>query len=155
MAQAFIDESSFSGEPFAVSKQVGDTVLGGTVNQSTTVLLVRVTATGRDSWLAKIVQLVEDAQRHKAPIQVYADRVAAVFAPIVVSIAAVSFVFWMIVALNADDGQEEDGVFVAIMTAISVVVVACPCALGLGTCCMILSTALYDLSCSFALMLIL
>ena len=134
-AQAFVDESSFSGEPFAVSKQVGDVVLGGTVNQST-VLLLQVTAAGRDSWLAKIVQLVEDAQRHKAPIQVYADRVAAVFAPIVVAIAAVTLVFWLVIPNNNDEHEEEmweERVFVAIMSAISVVVVACPCALGLGT----------------------
>lgn len=126
--QAFVDESSFSGEPFPVSKTTDDQVFGGTVNQST-VLVVKVTASGSDSLLSKIVRLVEDAQRHKAPIQLYADRVAAVFAPIVLCISAFTFVFWLVMA--QEESAEED-IFIALMSAISVVVVACPCALGLG-----------------------
>uniref|UniRef100_A0A7S3L568 P-type ATPase A domain-containing protein n=1 Tax=Amphora coffeiformis TaxID=265554 RepID=A0A7S3L568_9STRA len=150
-AQAFLDESSFSGEPFPVSKGVGDFVLGGTVNQQT-VLVVQVTAAGSDSVLAQIVHLVEDAQRHKAPIQVYADRVAAVFAPLVITMATVTFVFWLLVSSSSsstssssptDNNSQhhesmEERVFVALMTAISVVVVACPCALGLATPCAVL-----------------
>lgn len=132
--QAFLDESSFSGEPFPVSKQMGDEVSGGTVNTSSAVLVVRVTAAGRDSLLAKIVQLVEDAQRHKAPIQLYADRVASVFAPVVMVLAGVTLVFWLIVD-GSDSNLWQERVFVALMSSISVVVVACPCALGLGTSC--------------------
>ena len=123
--QAFLDESSFSGEPFPVTKRRGDTVSGGTVNASSVVLVIEVTAAGGDSLLAQIVRLVEDAQRHKAPIQVYADKVAAIFCPFVLVLAAVTLVFWLFVA-------QEERFFVALMSAISVVVVACPCALGLG-----------------------
>ena len=130
--QAFLDESSFSGEPFAVTKRVGDVVLGGTVNQSTAVLISQVTAAGRDSLLAQIVTLVEDAQRHKAPIQLFADQVAAVFAPMVVTLAAITLVFWWFIGSTAENESWEQRLFVALMSAISVVVVACPCALGLG-----------------------
>jgi Cu+-exporting ATPase len=126
--QAFIDESSFSGEPFPVSKKEGDEVYGGTVNQSS-VLLVRVTACGKDTVLSKIVQLVEDAQRSKAPIQLYADRLASVFAPIVLCISAVTLVAWLILS---DEETMDERIFVSLMSAISVIVVACPCALGLA-----------------------
>lgn len=127
---AFIDESAFSGEPFPVPKMVGDSVYGSSVNQLT-VIIVRVTATGSNSVLAKIVRLMEDAQRHKAPIQALADQIASIFAPSVMGLAMITFIMWLILDSDADSNQER--FFLAFLSAISVVVVACPCALGLAT----------------------
>jgi P-type Cu+ transporter len=127
--QAFIDESALTGEPFPVAKCVGDAVTGSTVNQLA-VLLVRVTAVGDATALSKIVRLMERAQRSKAPIQAYADRIACVFAPSVLVLAAVTFVLWLL-CNNRVSGEER--FFWAFTSAISVIVVACPCALGLAT----------------------
>ena len=129
-AVAFIDESAFSGEPFPVAKTIGDSVFGSSVNQLT-VIVVRVTATGANSVLAKIVKLMEDAQRNKAPIQALADKIASIFAPSVMGLAVLTFVMWMILDSEAENNQER--FFMAFLSAISVVVVACPCALGLAT----------------------
>ena len=129
-AVAFIDESAFSGEPFPVAKTVGDSVFGSSVNQLT-VVVVRVTATGSNSVLAKIVKLMEDAQRNKAPIQALADKIASIFAPSVMGLALLTFVMWLILDSGAENNQER--FFMAFLSAISVVVVACPCALGLAT----------------------
>jgi len=128
-AVAFVDESAFSGEPFPVAKAVGDSVYGSSVNQLT-VIVVRVTATGSNSVLSKIVRLMEDAQRHKAPIQAFADRIASIFAPSVMGLALLTFVTWVI--LDSNESSQER-FFLAFLSAISVVVVACPCALGLAT----------------------
>jgi len=126
---AYVDESALSGEPFPVAKGIGDDVYGSTVNQLSS-LLVRVEATGDSTVLAKIVRLMEDAQRNKAPIQAYADRIAQVFAPTVMVLSALTLTGWLFFNSSAH-GQER--LFVAIMSAISVIVVACPCALGLAT----------------------
>jgi Cu+-exporting ATPase len=128
---AYVDESALSGEPFPVAKQVGDPVFGSTVNQLS-VMVVQVTAVGGATVLSKIVRLVEDAQRNKAPIQAYADKVASIFAPVVVVLAAVTFVLWMVLNRHV---TVTDRFFLAFMSAIAVVVVACPCALGLATPC--------------------
>jgi len=126
---SYVDESALTGEPFPVAKKIGDNVYGSTVNQFS-VMIVRVSATGSNTVLARIVRLIEDAQVNKAPIQALADAVAAIFAPVVISIALVTLLSWL--ALNRDvDNQER--FFIALMSAISVVVVACPCALGLAT----------------------
>lgn len=128
-AHAYVDESALSGEPFPVPKQKGDHLFGATVNQLSA-LLVRVTATGNNTVLAKIVRLVEDAQSQKAPIQAQADQIACVFAPTVLFLSLLTFLAWMI--FNTDVSAEER-FFWAFTSAISVVVVACPCALGLAT----------------------
>jgi P-type Cu+ transporter len=128
-ARAYLDEAALSGEPFPVPKVVGDKVYGSTINQLS-VLVIRVTAAGSDTVLSKIVQLVEDAQTQKAPIQAYADRVAGIFAPIVICLALTTFLAWF--TFNHDVTLEER-FFAAFMSSISVIVVACPCALGLAT----------------------
>ena len=128
--RAYIDESALSGEPFPVPKAVGDTVYGSTVNQLS-VVVIQVTATGSSTVLSKICRLMEDAQRNKAPIQAVADRIANVFVPIVISLAITTFLAWM--ALNTAASSFHERLFWALMSAISVIVVACPCALGLAT----------------------
>jgi Cu+-exporting ATPase len=122
-AIAYADESALSGEPFPVVKRVGDALFGSTMNQSS-VLVVRVTATGSETVLANIVQLVRDAQGNKAAIHVLADRLAHVFAPTVMLLSFLTLVGWLWFTGNMYD---------ACMSAISVMVVACPCSLGLAT----------------------
>jgi P-type Cu+ transporter len=129
-AVAYIDESAFSGEPFPVAKSIGESVFGSSVNQLS-VLVIRVTAAGSNSVLAKIVRLMEDAQRQKAPIQAYADRIASIFAPAVMGLALITFLLWVVLDRHAQSNEER--LFLAFLSAISVVVVACPCALGLAT----------------------
>jgi Cu+-exporting ATPase len=119
-----LDESLLTGESLPVEKAVGDKVIGGTVNGSGT-LLFQATAVGSDTVLARMVRLVEDAQGSKAPIQRLADQVSAVFVPVVLGIALVTFLIWLL-ALHT-------GVVGALMPAVAVLVIACPCALGLAT----------------------
>jgi P-type Cu+ transporter len=128
-AWAYVDESALTGEPFPVAKQKGDSVTGSTVNQLSA-LLIRVTAVGEATALSKIVRLMERAQRNKAPIQVYADRVACIFAPAVLGLAGLTFVSWLVCNNTA---SSEERFFMAFTSCISVIVVACPCALGLAT----------------------
>mmetsp|Transcript_16287 Transcript_16287/g.24640 ORF Transcript_16287/g.24640 Transcript_16287/m.24640 type:complete len:1099 (+) Transcript_16287:3-3299(+) len=123
---AYVDESALSGEPFPVSKPIGGKVIGATVNQLST-LLIRVTASGNTTVLSQIVQLMESAQAQKAPIEAQADKIASIFAPVVMALSALTLFGWLLFY------HESDEVFVAIMSAISVIVVACPCALGLAT----------------------
>ncbi len=135
-----VDESAVTGEPIPVLKQAGDTVIGGTMNGLGAFDMI-VTRAGRDTALSQIVKLVEDAQTSKAPIQAFTDRVAGYFVPIVLSIALLTFAAWMILShvINTDNlpavfhhpGSSKFGVCLKI--CISVVVVACPCALGLST----------------------
>lgn len=127
---SYVDESALSGEPFPVAKFVGDKVYGSTINQSN-LLVVRVTAVGNGTVLSRIVRLIEEAQVNRAPIQALADSVASVFAPAVIVIATLTFFGWMTFNHAATEFQER--LFIALMSAISVVVVACPCALGLAT----------------------
>ena len=117
------DESMLTGEPLPVDKSPGDSVTGGSVNGSGR-LLVAVTATGAETVLARVVRLVEDAQAGKAPIQRTVDRVAEVFVPVVLGIAALTFIGWWLAGI---------GVETALVHAVSVLVIACPCALGLAT----------------------
>ena len=117
------DESMLTGEPLPVDKSVGDSVTGGSVNGDGR-LLVTVTAIGAETVLARVVRLVEDAQAAKAPIQRTVDRVSEVFVPVVLGIAALTFVGWWLVGT---------GVETALVHAVSVLVIACPCALGLAT----------------------
>jgi cation-transporting ATPase V/Cu+-exporting ATPase len=117
------DESMLTGESVPVDKGPGDEVFGATINQQGMVV-VEATRIGSDTALAQIVQLVEDAQATKAPIQHLADRVAGIFVPVVIGIAAVTFTGWMVL-----DGE----VAAAVQAAVAVLIIACPCALGLAT----------------------
>ena len=118
-----VDESAFSGESIPVEKSVGDNVSTGTIN-TTGSFRFRATAVGADTALAQIVGLVENANATKAPIARTADRVAAVFVPAILSIALITFIIWMVLG--------EPFAF-AIKMGISVIVISCPCALGLAT----------------------
>ena len=120
-----IDESMISGEPLPVAKQAGDIVSGGTVNQ-TGGFVMRATGVGKDTMLSKIVQMVADAQRSRAPIQRLADQVAGWFVPAVVVIAIATFVVWAI-------WGPAPALAYALVNAIAVLIIACPCALGLAT----------------------
>jgi Cu+-exporting ATPase len=120
-----VDESMLTGESIPVDKQAGDQVYGATVNRNG-LLRIRASRIGKDTALARIIRIVEEAQGSKAPIQRVADRISGVFVPIVVGLAAVTFLLW-IAAL-------EPGNFAgALEKAIAVLVIACPCALGLAT----------------------
>ncbi|WVR09060.1 hypothetical protein IAU60_006121 [Kwoniella sp. DSM 27419] len=135
-----VDESMVTGEAVPVAKSVDSQVIGGTVNGLGTITF-RVTRAGADTALSQIVKLVEEAQTSKAPIQQFADRVAGIFVPIVISLSLVTFTTWMVISLinstgNLPDVFHSPGVSkfgVCLKLCISVVVVACPCALGLST----------------------
>lgn len=127
---AYVDESALSGEPFPVSKEIGASVFGSTVNQLVP-LLIRVTASGGQTVLAKIVRLVQEASSQKAPIQAQADYIACIFAPTVMVFSVLTFTCWMVFNSNVANTQER--FFWAFTSSISVIVVACPCALGLAT----------------------
>ena len=120
-----VDESMLTGESLPVAKVPGDAVFGATMN-TTGLLRVRATAVGADSALARIVRLVEEAQTSKAPVQALADRVAAVFVPVVFVIAAATFLGWWLLG-------PEPSLTLGILNAVTVLIIACPCALGLAT----------------------
>jgi Cu+-exporting ATPase len=117
-----IDESMLTGESMPVSKKVGDSVIGATVNKHGS-FKFKATKVGKDTALAQIIKLVEEAQGSKAPIQKLADKISGVFVPIVIGIALLTFaVTWFLVGFTA-----------ALVSAVAVLVIACPCALGLAT----------------------
>ena len=120
-----VDESMLTGEPVPVEKSDGDTVTGGTLNKNGT-LVVEASKVGDETMLARIVQMVSSAQRSRAPIQGLADRVSGWFVPTVVGAAVLAFAIWYVV------GPDPAFVF-AIVSAVSVLIIACPCALGLAT----------------------
>ena len=120
--ESAVDESMLTGESTPVAKQQGDRVFGGTMN-GTGAFRLTATTLGADSALARIVQLMRDAQGSRAPIQQLADRISAIFVPVVVAIAALTFVTWVLVA------QEPVR---AMAVAVSVLIIACPCAMGLA-----------------------
>ena len=120
-----LDESLVTGESMPATKSVGDAVIGGTINQTGS-LVVRADRVGRDTMLARIVQMVAEAQRSRAPIQRLADQVAAWFVPAVIVIAIVAFLVWAIVGPDPRLAH-------ALVVAVSVLIIACPCALGLAT----------------------
>jgi Cu+-exporting ATPase len=145
-----VDESMLTGEPIPVEKRAGDTVVGATINKLGS-FTFRATRVGRNTALAQIIRLVEEAQGSKAPVQRFADRISAVFVPAVVSVAALTFLFWWLLGPvifgTAPDASQwpviltpilesasANGWFVAaLLTATATLVIACPCALGLAT----------------------
>ncbi|WP_160725116.1 heavy metal translocating P-type ATPase [Bacillus sp. USDA818B3_A] len=120
-----IDESMLTGESVPVDKTVGDEVIGATINKNG-FLLIQATKVGRDTALAQIIKVVEAAQGSKAPIQRLADKISGVFVPIVVALAVVAFIVWYVWAAPGDFAE-------ALEKLIAVLVIACPCALGLAT----------------------
>jgi heavy metal translocating P-type ATPase len=122
---SFVDEAMITGEPVPVEKQAGATVVGGTVNQ-TGALTFRATAVGADTMLAQIIRMVEEAQGSKLPIQALVDRVTLWFVPAVMATAALTFLVWAIFG-------PEPAITFALVNAVAVLIIACPCAMGLAT----------------------
>jgi P-type Cu2+ transporter len=120
---SYVDESSLTGESVPVIRQKGDTVFAGTLNQDS-VLEIIAEKTGRETVLQKIIEMVQEAQSAKPPVQLLADKVSSVFVPVVLVIAAITFIAWFFISGNTS---------MAFVTTISVLVIACPCALGLAT----------------------
>ncbi|MCE7735674.1 MAG: copper-translocating P-type ATPase [Candidatus Heimdallarchaeota archaeon] len=132
-----IDEAMITGESLPVSKKVGSEVIGGTINQQG-VLQMKATKVGSETAISQIVKLVDEAQSSKAPIQGMADKISAVFVPIVVVIAIVDFIIWYILLSTGVVPQSwlpagTSSFLFAFLLAVSVLVIACPCALGLAT----------------------
>jgi Cu+-exporting ATPase len=123
--QSSVDESMLTGEPMPVEKGVGDRVVGATINQTGT-LVIEAEHVGADSLLSQIVALVSQAQRSRAPLQKLADRVAAWFVPAVIGISIITFILWWIIG-------PEPRLAYALVNAVAVLIIACPCALGLAT----------------------
>lgn len=122
---SYVDESMVTGEPIPVEKTVGSVVIGGTINQTGS-FLMEAKKVGNQTLLSRIVQMVADAQRTRAPIQSLADEVSGYFVPIVISIAILTFIIWALV------GPEPSYAY-GLVNAIAVLIIACPCALGLAT----------------------
>lgn len=122
---SFVDESMISGEPVPVEKGVGSEVFAGTINQSGSFRL-RAEKTGSETVLAQIIRMVKEAQGSKAPVQKLVDKIAGIFVPVVIGIALLSFAAWMIAGGN-------NAFTHALLAAVTVLVIACPCALGLAT----------------------
>jgi len=120
-----VDESMITGEPMPVAKRAGEKVIGATVNQTGS-FLMRAERIGSETVLAQIVQMVADAQRSRAPIQKLADKVSGYFVPAVIGVAIITFVVWSIVG-------PAPAMAYALVNAVSVLIIACPCALGLAT----------------------
>ncbi|KAB7623688.1 heavy metal translocating P-type ATPase [Alkalilimnicola sp. S0819] len=120
-----VDESMVTGEPLAIRKQAGDAVIGGSINQQGS-FIMRADKIGRDTMLSQIVQMVASAQRSRAPIQGLADQVSAWFVPAVIVIAVLAFIVWSLV------GPTPPMAF-GLIAGVSVLIIACPCALGLAT----------------------
>lgn len=122
---SFVDESMISGEPIAVEKKEGDQVFAGTINQKGS-FLFNAEKVGGDTILAQIIKMVQEAQGSKAPVQKLVDKIAGVFVPVVIGISILTFIIWMI--FGGDDAFTH-----ALLTSVTVLVIACPCALGLAT----------------------
>ena len=120
-----VDESMISGEPIPVEKTEGDKLTGATIN-GTGSLVMEATRIGADTMLSQIVQMVANAQRSRAPIQKYADKVAGLFVPVVIGVAILSFIIWGI-------WGPEPALAYGLVSAVAVLIIACPCALGLAT----------------------
>lgn len=123
--QSYIDEAMISGEPLAVLKSIGDQVIGGTINQNGN-LEIRATQVGQNSTLAQIIQMVERAQSAKLPIQAMVDKVTLWFVPMVMGFALLTFLIWLFYG-------PEPTLTYALVNAVAVLIIACPCAMGLAT----------------------
>jgi Cu+-exporting ATPase len=128
--QSAIDESMLTGESLPVTKRIGDRVIGGTINR-TGAFRYRATTLGEQSTLAQIVKLMRDAQGSRAPIQRLADRISAIFVPLVVSLAIATFAVWF-VAVHVTGGSGGEATVRAFAAAVAVLIIACPCAMGLA-----------------------
>lgn len=122
---SYVDESMISGEPIPVEKRVGDRVLAGTINQKGS-FVIKASGVGSQTVLARIIRMVQEAQGSKAPVQRIVDKVTGVFVPVVLGIAVLTFILWMVFGGTAYLSH-------AVLSAVSVLVIACPCALGLAT----------------------
>lgn len=122
---SYVDESMLSGEPVAVAKHKDTKVFAGTINQKGS-FRFRAEKVGTDTLLAKIIHMVQDAQGSKAPVQQLVDRIAGIFVPVIIGIAVLSFIAWMLL-----DG--ENGFTHGLLALVTVLIIACPCALGLAT----------------------
>lgn len=122
---SFVDESMISGEPVAVEKKEGEKVFAGTINQKGS-FLFKAEKVGGDTILAQIIKMVQQAQGSKAPVQKLVDKIAGIFVPVVIGIAILTFITWMLIG--------GDNAFThALLNSVTVLVIACPCALGLAT----------------------
>ncbi|WP_323814716.1 heavy metal translocating P-type ATPase [Cellvibrio sp. NN19] len=122
---SFVDESMMTGEPIPVKKSLGDEVIGGTLNTNGS-LTYNVTRTGKDTLLARIIELVENAQSGKLPIQALVDKITGWFVPVVIGIALLTFAAWFVFG-------PEPSLGFALVNAVAVLIIACPCAMGLAT----------------------
>ncbi len=122
---SYVDESMLSGEPTAVLKQKGNNVFAGTINQKGS-FCFKAEKVGTDTLLAKIIHMVQDAQGSKAPVQQLVDKIAAIFVPTIIGIAILTFIIWMLVG-------GENGFTHGLLAMVTVLIIACPCALGLAT----------------------
>lgn len=122
---SFVDESMISGEPVPLGKKVGDSVYAGTINQKGS-FVISATKVGGDTMLAQIIRMVQEAQGSKPPVQQLVDKVARIFVPVVIVIALASIMIWMIFG-------GENGITQGLLALVTVLVIACPCALGLAT----------------------
>jgi Cu2+-exporting ATPase len=122
---SFVDESMISGEPIAVEKNAGEKVFAGTINQKGS-FQFEAQKVGGDTILAQIIKMVQEAQGSKAPVQKLVDKIAGIFVPVVIAISILTFITWMI--FGGDDAFTH-----ALLTSVTVLVIACPCALGLAT----------------------
>ena len=123
--QSYVDESMLSGEPLPVRKQKGDKVFAGTINQKGAFRFM-ADKIGQDTLLAQIIRMVQDAQGSKAPVQKLVDKIAAVFVPTIITIALIAFVAWIVFA-------PDNGFTHGMLALVTVLIIACPCALGLAT----------------------
>ena len=122
---SYVDESMITGEPMAVEKKTGEKVFAGTINQKGS-FRFKAEKVGAETLLAQIIKMVQEAQGSKAPVQKLVDKIAGIFVPIVIGISLLTFTVWMIWGV-------EDAFTHALLTAVTVLVIACPCALGLAT----------------------
>lgn len=122
---SYVDESMLSGEPVPVLKKEGEKVFAGTINQKGSFQFEAVKV-GKETMLAQIIRMVQDAQGSKAPVQKLVDKIAGIFVPVVIGIAILTFVLWLLLG-------GEHGVVQGLLAAVTVLVIACPCALGLAT----------------------